>query len=278
MRVYLRKNGIKLALILLVLVITLLGVSHFMAGRAGPIQGLAGSLRTPIMQTAQALTGWMQNIYGYIYEHDKLAAENEALRAQLAEAQEELRRALDANEENARLRELLNLREKHSDFVFESAKIVSWNTPNWTSSFTISKGERHGIKVGNCAVTEYGALVGQVVELGADWATVRSVIDVELSVGALVGEAGNAAMIIGDFALMHRGYTKLTHLTEGTQLLIGETILTSGKGGMFPQGLVIGKIALIETEAGIRYGVVEPSCNLDTVAQIFIVKEYDIVE
>ena len=164
--------------------------------------------------------------------------------------------------------------------MFESAKIVSWNASNWASSFTISKGESSGIEVGDPVVTEYGALVGQIIELGDSWATVRTIIDVDMNVGALVGEVGSSAMLVGDFSLMQQGMTKLAHLTEGALLLAGDTVLTSGKGGRFPQGLVAGTILEVKTEAGGQtpYGVVEPACDLDSLSQIFVIKEFSISE
>jgi rod shape-determining protein MreC len=61
------------------------------------------------------------------------------------------------------------------------------NPSNWASTFTISKGSDSGIELGDCVVTEYEALVGQIIELGDTWATVRTVIDVDMDVGALVG-------------------------------------------------------------------------------------------
>ena len=95
-----------------------------------------------------------------------------------------------------------------------------------------------------------------------------------------MGEAGNAAMLVGDFTLMQSGQAKLTYLTEGTQLLEGDSVLTSGKGGVFPQGLLVGTIAEVHTEAGGQtpYGVVEPACDLDNLSQVFVIKDFNVVE
>lgn len=280
MKTFLKKKGIKLlALVLAVALVVLISV-NLLDGRAGFLSNVSGALAVPVRQAATSLADWLEGIYGYLYRYDQLEAENEVLRAQLAAAQEEARQAADANEENVRLRELLNLREKHADFVFESARITAWNSSNWSSSFTISKGESSGIAVGDSVVNEYGALVGQVIELGSSWATVRTVLDVDTSIGALVGEGGNAAMLMGDFTLMQQGSMKLTYLTEGTQLFEQDAILTSGRGEMFPQGLLIGYVTAVETEVGGQtpYAVVEPACDLDALAQVFVIKDFDIAE
>lgn len=278
MKTYLKRNGIKLLAVMLVVVLFVSAGKYLMAGRAGALANISAYVGIPLRRAAMSVTVWLEDIYGYMYDRDKLLAENEYLRIQLAEAQELARQGAAALKENDRLRGLIGLKERHSDFEFETAKIVSWNPSNWASTFTISKGEQHGVKLGDCVVTEYGALVGQVIELGDIWAVVRSVIDVGLNIGALVGEAGNAAMVVGEFTLMHQGCTKLTYLTEGAQPLRGDVILTSGKGGQFPQGLVIGRIADVGTEAGVLYGVIKPDCDLDRLSQVFVIKSFEVVE
>ncbi len=234
-RKFARHYGLRLLAAVLAAVAVALAGTHLLKGRAGVVSNTAGVIKAPLQSAVSGVVDWFESLYGYIYEYDKLVAENESLRAQLAEAQEEVRLGAADREENAHLRELLNLREQHSDFVFESARVVNWNSSNWSSAFTLSKGENAGIAVGMPVVTEAGILVGQVSELGDNWANVRTVIDVETNVGVLVGEAGNAAMAIGDFALMQSGRCKIYHLTEGTSLLEKDVVLTSGRGGAFPR-------------------------------------------
>lgn len=279
-RRYLKKHGVKLGVIVLVAVIIVAVAAGTSDGKAGFLSNAAGSIKAPVQRAAGAMIDWLEGIYGYLYEYDLLVEENESLRTRIAELQDQARSYDEIEAENARLRELLNLRDKHTDFVFESAKIVSWDASNYTSAFTVSKGETSGVEVGDCVVTEYGALVGQVVEIGDTWAIVRTIIDIDMDVGAAFGESGYTGMISGDFSLMKQGATRLTYLTAGSQLFKGDEVLTSGKGGAFPAGLMIGTVTTIMTEAGgqTTYGIVEPACDLELLTQVFIVKDYDIVE
>ena len=250
---FLRKKGVKLAIaVVLVALVAVIG-AHLGGGEAGFFSNIAEGVGAPVRKAATSMAEWLESIYGYIYKYDQLVEENESLRAQLAEAQEQARLGQEAIEENENLRELLNFAQKNSDFEFESVKIVSWSASNWASTFTISKGSDAGLEVGDCVVTEYGALVG---------------------------EAGNAAMVVGDYALMQEGKSKLTYLTEGALPLDGDVVLTSGKGGIFPQGLVIGTIYSVNTEAGGQtpYAVIEPACDLGSLSQVFVVKSFSITE
>lgn len=277
---YLKKNGIKLGIIVLCVAL-IAGVSSLLLkGNAGLIQNLTGIVKTPIQRTVSSVSEWLEGIYGYIYEYDKLQAENERLREALTKAQEQARNGEAAIGENARLRELLDFKEKHSDMTLEAAKVISWTSSNWASSFTISKGTSSGISVGDSVITEYGVLVGQITEVGSTWATVTTIIDTGSSIGAYVSESESAGMLVGDFAMMQDGHAKLSYLSDGAQIFNGDTVMTSGAGGAFPQGLVIGTVSSVQTEAGgqISYGEVTPGCDLDALVQVFVVKDFEVVE
>ncbi len=277
---YLKKNGIKLGVIVLVIALIAGIGSYLLKGNAGLVQNISGSVKAPVQRMVSSLSEWLEGIYGYLYEYDQLVAENERLRAELTEAQEQARNGEAAIEENERFRILLEFKEKHSDMTLESAKVVAWSSSNWAHSFTISKGSGSGIDVGDCVITEYGVVVGQVTEVGSTWATVCTVIDLNTNVGALVAENGASGLLVGDFAMMQDGCVKLSYLADGAQIFSGDTVMTSGSGGAFPQGLVIGKITSVQTEAGgqIEYGMVEPGCDLNALVQVFVVKDFEVVE
>lgn len=280
MKEYLKKNGIRIAIILFAVIVIIAVSSITRGGNVGFLQNATGVIASPLQKVISSTVNWFDTIYGYLYEYDSLMAENESLRAQLADAQQSARDGIEASEENVRLRELLNLRDKNSSFVLESSKVVLWSSSNWSSSFTISKGRSSGIELGDPVITEYGVVVGQITELGENWATVSTLIDVDMSVGAFIGETGTSGMVVGEFSLMKKKQAKLTYLADGAQIFAGDDVLTSGQGGAFPQGLVIGTISAVQTEAGgqIEYGIIEPTCDFDSLVQVFIIKDFELVE
>ena len=265
MKEYLRKNGIRIGIILLAAVLIVGLGAAARDGRIGFVQNAAGVIKAPMQKVLSSAVNWFDSIYGYLYDYDALLAENESLRSQLADAQKSARDGIEASEENTRLRKLLELREKHTDYVLESCKVVLWSSSNWSSSFTISKGASSGIEMGDPVITEYGAVVGQITELGTNWATVSTLIDVDMSVGAFVGATGNSGMVVGEYSFMRDKCAKLTYLADG---------------GAFPAGLMIGTLTAVQTEAGgqIEYGIVEPQANLDSLVQVFIIKDFTVVE
>lgn len=280
LKLYLSKYGVRIAVVLVILVLIIASVSSVLGGKAGLLKNADGALKAPVQKAATAALDWIENLYGYIYEYDRMVEENNSLRAENATLREAVRDHDDLEAENVRLRQLFGWSEKHTDFIMEPAKIVAWDASNYTSAFTISKGEKAGIELGDCVVTEYGALVGQVFELGDEWATVRTIIDVDMDVGALVGTESFAGVITGEYSLMKQGLTRVTYLTSGAQIFPKDEVLTSGKGGSFPAGLFIGEISTVMTEAGgqMTYGIVSPACDVSRLSQVFIIKDFEIVE
>ena len=280
MKEYLQKNGIRIAVIVLAVALLVGLGSVTSSGQVGIVHNVTGIVSAPMQKVLSSTVKLFNSIYGYLYKYDSLMAENESLRAQLADAQKSARDGIEATEENARLREALYLRQKHTDYFLESAKVVLWSSSNWSSSFTISKGASHGIELHDPVITEYGALVGQVTELCATWASVSTLIDVDMSVGAYVGTNGSSGMVVGEYALMRDKTAKLTFLADGAQIFAGDEVLTSGSGGAFPAGLVIGTLTSVQQEAGgqIEYGIVTPQCDLDALVQVFIIKDFQVIE
>lgn len=280
MKTYLKKYGIKL-LVLVLLVAAVTGIGHHLRqGAAGAAADAAGAVRTPFQKVATALVGRMEDLYGVLFRYDTLKEENEQLRAQIADLQKQQMAEAQATEENQRLRELLNLSEKHSDFKYESAKVVSWNASNWNSSFTISKGSDSGLEVGDCVITEYGVLVGTVSETGSNWANVQTVTDLGTSIGVLVGSSEVSAILQGDYTLMRSQNMKLNYVASTGQIITGDTVVTSGAGGSYPQGLIVGTVSSVHSEASGQNesAVVAPFTKLEDLTQIFIIKSFEVSE
>lgn len=280
MKDYIKKYGIRL-LALVVLITVIFAVATGLGqGQANAAEDTAGAVRSPFQKVAQALVSRVEGFYGYLFNYDMLMQENENLRAQIAELEKQVRENEQAKEENVKLRELLNLSQKHSDFVFESAKVVSWNASNWASTFTISKGFESGLEVGDAVVTEYGVLVGTVSEVGTNWSTVDTVVDIGTSIGVLVGTEETSAMLLGDYTLMSSQYMKISFVAESGQVITGDIVVTSGAGGAYPQGLILGTVSSVHSEAAgqIEYAVVEPFTDLNALTQIFVIKDYQVIE
>ena len=188
----------------------------------------------------------------------------------------EVRQSQGANAENDRLRQLLELKRSHTDYKLLDASIISWGSSNWSSTFDLDKGSFSGVEVGDCVITSNGFVVGVVTETGLYSCSVRTLIDPRAAMGATVHSNGLTAVAEGDFSLLAGGQLKLTYVFENSVLELGDTVLTSGAGGVYPAGLVIGKISGIASDEGGygQYGIVTPSAELESLSQVFLILEY----
>lgn len=280
MKNFFRQNGILLLVIALLLSI-LIGVgSAFFGGDADPLSNVFNTVTAPIRGGVSAAAGWAEGVYAYVFHYQELHDELDDLRGQVAELQEQVREGQEASRENEQLRELLNLQAKRKDFVFESARVTTRSTDNWESTLTISKGSSAGVAVGNCVVTETGVLVGVVSETGLNWATVSTIINTDIEMGGMIARTYSAGILEGNFALMGQGRLKMSYLPDGAQLVSGDEVLTSGKGDIYPSGLVVGQVEGVFTDPSgmTRYAVVIPSADFDSLIEVFVIKDFDIVE
>ena len=212
--------------------------------------------------------------------HRQLLEELEALKQENAELKAKEREYEAAIQENQRLYNLLELTPKDKQFTKEAAMVTARSTSNWESTLTLSKGTNQGIAVDNCVVDEYWNLVGVVAEVGENWCTVRTLIDANMELGGQLVRTGGAAILEGDLALMEEGKLKLTYLPENSQLMSGDLVTTSGRGGVYPSGLVAGHVEEVRTDASgmTDYAVIVPETDLDNLQQVFVIKDFTIVE
>jgi len=276
---FLRQNGI-LLLVAAVLLSVALWLGSALFGGSDPVRNLANTVATPLRGSVTAVLDWFGGVRDYVLHYDELHGELDALRAQVAQLEDQVRSGEEARKENERLRELLELKQKRKDFTFQSARVSQRSTDNWSNTLTLSRGSDAGLAVGDCVITETGALVGVIDGVGMNWSTVSTIIDPSSELGGIVNRTYSAGVLEGDFTLMAQGKLKLSYLPDSAQLVSGDEVLTSGKGGVYPSGLVVGTVDGVFTDpSGInRYAVVTPAAALTDLIEVFVVTDFDIVE
>lgn len=247
-------------------------------GKATPMNNLISLVVNPLKNGVTILVDKAEALYDYIFSYELLQAENDQLREEMANMNQDIRESQTYKEENERLRSLVNLQEKHTDYVFEIGNVVAWNTSGYGSSMTISKGSSAGLEPGMCAITESGQVVGLITETGNNWATVTTILDTTSEIGAYVFGSGYTCIAHGDFDLLNDGILQASYLTSSANVRNNDQVLTSGDGDIYPPGLVIGVVRDVgndETNVA-KYAILEPTVDLTQVSQVFIIKSYNI--
>ena len=165
MKDFLRQNGI-LLLIAAVLLSVAVWLASALLGGTDPLSNLVNSVATRFRSGVTAVLDWAGGVQEYVLHYDELHEELDALRAEVARLEDEVRQSEEARKENEQLRELLELKQKRKDFTFQSARVSERSTDNWSNTLTLSRGTDAQLEIGDCVITETGALVGVVQQVG----------------------------------------------------------------------------------------------------------------
>ena len=279
MKDFLKHHGLWVLFAAAVISVALAALSVY-SNTSSPLANVAGVIASPFRAAYTAVAGWITDKQNYYQDVTALKEENAALKKQIADMEAELRQGQRDSEENALLKELLNLRDERQDLTdLEAAVITEHNVTNWTSSLTLDRGTAHGIEVQDCVIDATGALVGLVSEVGYNWCTVLTIVDTDTSLGAQVFRTRDLGVASGDFALMGENQLRLEFLPGDSQLLGGDLVVTSGLGGYYPSGLVIGTIEEVQKDdsGAAAYAVLEPEVDFSQLTEVFVIKSFALV-
>lgn len=236
-----------------------------------------GAVITPLERGVSAVGDKISGFFGYFYRYDALEAENQALREELETYQRLENLFFEAINENEELRKLTGIREKHADFQCELAAVVSTIDIGIHSSFTINKGSLVGIEAGDCVITDAG-LVGYIGEVGPNFSTVITVLNIRFQATALNTRTRETLVAQGNFDFAPKGLLKLSWLDHNANILVNDTIVTSGSAN-YPPNLTIGTIRefAVEDHGISSYATIEPAVDFTRLTDVFVVTDFEVV-
>jgi rod shape-determining protein MreC len=276
LRFFTKHKGAAVAAVFVLLALTLAVSSFFTKGRVSPVSNAINTVFRPLHALIGSAADYFENVSDAMNRYNELMAEYESLRVYVANMEQERRSIDEIMEENALLRELLDLQLRERGFDFEIASVISRSTSEWERTLTLSKGSEAGVEVGQCVISSQGYLVGIVSQAGSGWATVRTVTDTAMAAGGKVSRTGQAAVAEGEWHLMREGRLRLSYLPLGSDILHGDLVVTSGLGGIYPPDIPIGTVAGMQADLSgqAEYAELIPMVRADALTQVFIVLEF----
>lgn len=220
-------------------------VRHLGATVAAPFRGI-GNVVTNLTADQETLS--------------ELRAQNDELRARMVELEEDAQTA-------ERLQGLLDLRDAY-DLQSTAARIISGSVDTWSSTVTIDKGTATGVNAG-MPVTASSGVVGQVVESGLNSSTVRLLTDENSSISAMIQSSRVQGMLTGSVT----GQLTLSLIGSDQKVEVGDVVVTSGLGGVFPKGLPLGEVTSVESAPGALYldVIVEPFSHAENYEEVLVI-------
>lgn len=240
--------------------------------RAGVAENLVGAAAEPGQTVASGVGGWLQGLFSYFGSVKALRAENEALKQENVALDKQVRDTEGLTQENQELRAMLNLMKTESKLDLVAAQVIAKEPSNWYSSFTINKGSNDGILKNQPVLTANKELIGQVYKVGSNWAEIITILDPDSGVGSMIERSKDLGVVEGDTALLQQGLCRLGYLARDTDIKIGDYIETSGMGGVYPKGLLIGTVLEIgEDHTNMsKYATVQPSVSIGKLSQVCV--------
>ena len=263
-------SGIRTSIILVVLSLVMFTASVREGDNGGVFTTMRGAwmtITTPIRWVGGAVTAPFQGL-GNIFTNlttdqgrlSDLKAENERLVARNAE--------LEESEQTARrLESLLGLQSLYN-LQSTGARIISGSTDSWSSTVTIDKGSSAGLSVG-MPVTDSNGAIGQIIKCGPTSATVRLITDENSAVSAMIQSSRAQGILRGSVD----GTIRLTLVRTDQTVEVGDTVVTSGLGGVFPKGLPLGTVLSVERTSGSLYYEieVEPLASAESFEEVLVI-------
>ena len=181
---------------------------------------------------------------GFFVDVEIVKAENRELKDKIEELETKLINYEELYAENQVLKSHVNLAKQYQDYEVVVADIISDSITNWEKTYVVSKGSNDGVKEGMAVIAEDG-LVGYVKSVTATTAKIISILDAGNAVSARATRTRDEVVCKGNISLEGNQELKVMNIPAGTVLIEGDKIETSGVGGIYPKGIIIGKVTEI---------------------------------
>ena len=266
---------LKIILVIAVLLTAILSVVAGVTNQTVP-EVMLQAVLAPLHRAASGLTQTVERYYDYMFRYEALEAENELLKAQIANMEDVARQADTVTRENDRLRELLNLKSSHESYNTVDAYIIAWSSSDYSNTFTINRGTNSGIAVNMCAITANGEVVGLVTQVGPNYSVVKTILDSTLEISAMISTTGYNGMVSGGYISGNETLLRMDYLPSSAIIRNKDQVVTTGST-MYPRGLIVGNVvdAGFEQTGVAKYAVLDPAADISSMEQVFILTEYD---
>lgn len=261
--------------IMTVLCIALILVSMVDDQSLAPVRSVTGTVVRPVQKGISIFGDWITGVTGNFADNARLLEENAALREQVDTLTAENALLVLNKEELGRLRKLLDLSAEYEDYDTVGARVISKDSGNWFSTFIIDKGSADGISV-HCNVLAGSGLAGIVTEVGPHWAAVRSIIDDNSNVSAMIANTSDTCIIAGNLELIDQGTLSLVKLTdEENKVHVGDKVVTSNISERFLPGILIGYVSELGNDPNnlTKSGQITPVVDFRHLQEVLVIKE-----
>ena len=275
MRFFFRSRQFKIILAVIIALVVLSITCVLIGSRISPQADLFGSVLAPFRSAFTRISGAVEDIVANFKEGDEARLQNAELETEIAELREDIADYEKLKRENEFYKNYLEIKDNHPDFTFAPATLISKEQKNPFKGFTVNSGSAQGVEIYDPVITSEG-LVGYISQVGLTTSKVTTILDPDITLGALDNRTSDSGILYGSITGAKKGLTGLYNLSRSCNVTVGDFIVTSGEG-IFPEGLLIGTVRSIGSE---KYNTsifaeVEPFVDLDNIRDVMIITNFE---
>lgn len=240
---------------------------------SGPLNAIAGYTVVPFEEGISEAGSFLRSRSEELGQIKDLIAENELLNEQIAELTIENTRLQQDRYELTNLRELYKLDSQYDEYEKVGARIIARDGGNWFYSFVINKGSNDGLAV-DMNVMAGSGLVGRIVDIGPNWAKVKSIIADDSNVSAMVLSSSDNMIVSGDLKLYASGVISFEQLIDSAEVVVeGDKIVTSNISDKYLPGILIGYISTINRDSNnlTKSGYLTPAVDFEHLEEVLVI-------
>lgn len=237
----------------------------------GRVVAATSVLTAPAQTAVDAPFGFLDGLFGGFQDAAQLRKENDALRAEVDRLRQQTVQLPELEHENQILREQANYRQSQPDQQMLSARIIGHDPNPLVDAIVIDQGTSAGLSDGMVVVSPAG-LVGRIERAGPSSSKVLLLTDTASAVNAVVQPSRARGVAEGS----ESGALFLQLVSQSEALQVGDQVVTSGLGGMYPSGLLVGKVTAVrKTDADLVQQVtVAPAVDLADLESVLVITSF----
>lgn len=262
-------------------VIILLFVVLLSADRFSEVNIIRNIVTAPVSFVQKGINSvgdWFGGIFASVRKYTVVVRENSDLKDENLQLREHIAVLSGIEDENERLREAVKLKDKFENYNILGANIVGTDPGNFLYNYRIDVGTLDGVEIDDPVIASNNVLVGRIYSVGLTSSVVMPLIDELSGISAWTTKyEGGHAVVKGDIEFKTDGLCLMDTISETMEIEVGDVLETSGMGGIFPRGILIGEIIEVHKETSVigRHALVEPFIDFNSIEEVYILIEKD---
>lgn len=269
---YNKKKHNALGIIITIVILILVVIFSNNGEENSVIENIGSKLIMPIQNGITYVKNGVDGNDTFFTDVDKLKEENEKLKKENQKLEKSLKEIGNIKTENETLKEYLGLTKKYSNYKTIPGDVINKDISNYSRTITINVGANDGVKKDMTVIAEEG-LVGHVISVTDNTAKIQTIIDPASSVSSMLSTTKESIICKG--TLENKTTLKAMYIPTEASVIQGDTIQTSGLGGLYPKGIQVGTIKkVVDTEnLTDRYALVSIAVDFNKLNSVLVINQ-----